>query len=128
MGEFYANVFDMDIVLRSEDGAGGVSVFDGYLILALPPLTLEGSGSVALDHFGFQVDNTDAILGKLMAAGMRAASMRPFNRPYAENRGMDPEANLFDFSELGFQRSEYRTKREAKKNDTIDTWVSYQWC
>ena len=28
LGKFYADVFDMDIILRSEDGAGGVFVSD----------------------------------------------------------------------------------------------------
>ena len=119
-GQFYADVFDMDIILRSEDGAGGVFVSDGYLTLALLPLTLEGSGSAGLDHFGFAIDDTDAVSEKLLAAGLPAAAMRPSSRRYAEKRGMDPDANLFDLSEHGYSRAEYRVDQEAKKKSKVE--------
>jgi catechol 2,3-dioxygenase-like lactoylglutathione lyase family enzyme len=120
LGKFYADVFDMDIILRSEDGAGGVFVSDGYLTTALLPLTLEGSGSAGLDHFGFAIDDTDSISEKLVAAGLPAPAMRPSNRPYAEKRGMDPDANLFDLSEHGYSNAEYRADREAKKKTKVE--------
>ena len=120
LGKFYADVFDMDIILRSEDGAGGVFVSDGYLTMALLPLTLEDSGSAGLDHFGFAIDDTDSISEKLVAAGLPAPAMRPSNRPYAEKRGMDPDANLFDLSEHGYSNAEYRADREAKKKTKVE--------
>jgi len=46
--------------------------------------------------------------------------MRPSNRPYAEKRGMDPNANLFDLSEHGYSRAEYRADREAKKKNKVE--------
>ena len=48
---------------------------------------------------------------RLVAAGVPAPKLRPSTRPYAENRGMDIECNLFDLSEHGYQDVETRAER-----------------
>lgn len=117
LARFYSDVFDMDIQ-HSTDGAGGASavfVTDGYLTLALLPLRLEGSGSAGLEHFGFQIDDTNAIAAKLADAGVPTPRPRPSTRPYAEDRGMDPDGNLFDLSMHGYEEVQTRADREARK-------------
>ena len=57
----------------------------------------------------------------MAAAGVEAPKARPSNREYAEFRGADPQGNLFDLSEHGYQESETRTDREAKiKGELVD--------
>ena len=122
LAEFYRHVFEMEILHQSE-GAGGekaVYVTDGYLNLALLPLRLEGSGTACLDHFGFKIDDTGEISDRLVAAGVPAPKLRPSTRPYAENRGMDIDCNLFDLSEHGYQDVETRAERERKTREPAD--------
>lgn len=116
----------MNFILQFVDGPGGIFDYNGYLILALPPLTIEGSDLVGHAQCDFPVDNFDGMSEKFVAVAMPAADMRPISRLYAENRGMDSEANLFDFPELGYQFAKYEIEREAKKINAFATWGSCQ--
>jgi hypothetical protein len=39
---------------------------------------------------------------------------RPADRPYAEQRALDPEGNMFDISQHGFQRVETESERSTE--------------
>ena len=62
-------------------------------------------------------DDARAVAAKIEAMNLPAPAARPSTRPYAEQRGMDPDGNLFDISEHGYSEIEYaedRAKKTAK--------------
>lgn len=104
---FYENTFDMEVILRRETGA--IYMTDGYMNVAILPLK-EGDRA-GIDHFGFQVDDLEAIFGKLKQEGIEPPTPGAHNPPYAEVRGYDPEGNGFDLTVHGFDREEYQEQR-----------------
>ena len=90
---FYEQVFDMKIIHsgpsepKNPDWAYYVS--DGYLTMAILPFSVEGSAKPV----GFK---------------------RPGDRPFAEERAADPEGNMFDISEHGFEEVETEVQRAGK--------------
>ncbi|MEU8825641.1 VOC family protein [Streptomyces sp. NPDC048636] len=100
LATFYSEVFDMEVFHRDPDGSCFLS--DGYLTLALIAHRLDGDVPVGMNHFGFQVDDTDVMAERLQAAGADAPAERHTNRPFAEYRAMDPEGNWFDLSAHGY--------------------------
>ena len=113
LADFYVRNFDMELVHRSP--GGGHFLTDGYFSLAILPHKLEAEAAVGLNHFGFQVDDIEAVSGKLAADGLEEARSRPSNRPYAEFRACDPEGNQFDLSEHGFQDVAAGARERAKE-------------
>jgi len=111
LAKFYVDVFEMETVTRG--GKGAVYLTDGYLNLAL--LKARGDVPPGLNHFGFAIDDMDEIAERLAKAGMPGPEVRPNNPPYAEERAMDPDGNMFDLSIHGYQREEYQEDRKAKK-------------
>jgi len=111
LAKFYVDVFELEIVKRSDTGA--VYLTDGYLNLAL--LRARGDVPPGLNHFGFAVDDMAAISERLEAAGMEGPKVRPNNPPYAEVRAIDPDGNMFDLSLHGYRDEEYQEDRGAKK-------------
>jgi catechol 2,3-dioxygenase-like lactoylglutathione lyase family enzyme len=112
LAEFYQSVFEMEVLHKSpEDTAFFLS--DGYLTLAILPHKLTGEVAVGLNHFGFHVEDTEAIADKLAVFGLEDPKERPAERPYAEHRACDPEGNMFDLSVHGFQRAETAPERAA---------------
>ncbi|MEE8334354.1 MAG: VOC family protein [Alphaproteobacteria bacterium] len=111
MAKFYVDVFELEIVARSEKGA--VYLTDGYLNLAL--LKARADVPPGLNHFGFEVDDMDVITERLEAAGMAVPEVRPNNPPYAEERAMDPDGNMFDLSVHGYQAQEFQADRKTKQ-------------
>lgn len=97
---FYGRTFGMEVFHRDEDGSCFLS--DGYLTLALIKHRLDGEAPLGTNHFGFHVDDTEAISDALVNAGVETPAKRPSTRPFAEYRAMDPEGNWFDLSEHGF--------------------------
>ena len=110
LAKFYEDVFDLKVLNRDESGA--VYMSDGYLTLAL--LRNRGNVPSGLNHFGFLIDDTEEISGKLVKAGVAAPTKRPAVRPYAEHRATDPDGNPFDLSVHGFEAEEYRAERDAR--------------
>lgn len=102
VAEFYRNVFEMEIV-RQSTKANAYFVSDGHINLAILPHSTEGQAVRGLNHLGFQVDDQDVIAERIVAEGMVGPTKRPADRPYAEQRGADPEGNMFDISVKGFQ-------------------------
>lgn len=120
LAEYYKRVFGMEETHRDdkskkERGKIGVFLTDGYLALAILPLRLEGENGLGVHHFGFHIDSMDEVTGNMEAEDVEAPQLRPGDRPFAEFRGMDPEGNLFDLSEHGYQRIETGDERAVKK-------------
>ena len=111
LAKFYVDVFELEIVARSENGA--VYLTDGYLNLAL--LRARADVPPGLNHFGFEIDDMEEIGERLEKAGMAGPAVRPNNPPFAEERAMDPDGNMFDLSVHGYQRQEFQEDRKAKQ-------------
>jgi catechol 2,3-dioxygenase-like lactoylglutathione lyase family enzyme len=111
LAKFYADVFDMKVLLTEESGA--IYMSDGYITLAI----LKNRGDYTpsgINHFGFQVDDMDEIERRL-AAFEEPLTGRPATRAYAERRAMDPDGNLFDVSVHGYDKVEFEADRTKKK-------------
>jgi catechol 2,3-dioxygenase-like lactoylglutathione lyase family enzyme len=119
LAEFYESAFGMEVLLRADGGA--VYMTDGYLTLALLQSRPEDAPP-GINHFGIAVEDANAACRKLVELGVPLPTVRPSNRPYAELRGMDPDGNLFDISQHGYEEEEYLPEREAaqKKNEKVD--------
>jgi catechol 2,3-dioxygenase-like lactoylglutathione lyase family enzyme len=111
LGNFYQEAFGMDVIHRSKNG--GVYLSDGYLTLALLKCRPEDTPP-GINHFGFEVEDSELVGRKLVEAGLPAPTQRPQTTPYAEIRGMDLDGNLFDISEHGYAAVEYPPERGAK--------------
>ena len=113
LADFYVRNFDMEVVHGSPSGAQFLT--DGYFSLAILPHKLEAEAAVGLNHFGFMVDDIEAVSHRLAGEGLEEARARPSNRPYAEFRACDPEGNQFDLSENGFQDLRPAAERAKQK-------------
>ena len=111
LAEFYQDAFEMEVLLHE---GSAYYLTDGYITLALLQCRPESSPP-GLNHFGFAVEDADAVSDKLQEHGLPEPTVRPSNRPYAELRGMDPDGNLYDISVHGFQDEEYLPDREAEQ-------------
>ena len=113
LGAFYEKAFDMEILHRAPNGA--VFLTDGYLTLALLK-SRPGDIPPGINHFGFHVDDAQAVSKSIEAMNLPAPAPRPSTRPYAELRAIDPDGNLFDISEHGYSEIEYAEDRKARKS------------
>ncbi len=100
LADFYQEVFEMEVLHRTDNGS--VFMTDGYLNLALLLNKAEGKPS-GLNHFGFEIDDMEAIAQRIEAAGVAAPAKRPADRHYAQYRAFDPDGNNFDLSVNGFE-------------------------
>jgi catechol-2,3-dioxygenase len=101
LANFYCEVFDMKVIQRN--GRSNVFVSDGYITVALLSQKAEGK-PCGLNHFGFQVEDSDVIAQRMKSWKVVGPSARPPDRAYAELRATDPEGNNFDLAEGGFDR------------------------
>lgn len=102
LAKFYKEVFGLEELHRPRGEDGPVYLTDGYFNLAILPNADQQSPN-GLYHFGFHVENAEAVVEKIKARDPRKAPKpRPKGRPYAELRSSDPDGNLFDISEHGF--------------------------
>ena len=101
LAKFYQEVFEMELI---RDTGTACFVSDGYLTLALLPFKIDGATpTCGLNHFGFSVDDKEELTQRIVKFGLKPPVKRPNDRPYAEVRAIDPEGNMFDMSEKGFQ-------------------------
>jgi catechol 2,3-dioxygenase-like lactoylglutathione lyase family enzyme len=114
MAQFYQETFDMEIINKAPNDVA-FFLSDGYLTLAILPHRLEGEAAVGINHFGFEIEDLEAVKKKLADFGVEMPKLRPAERPYAEYRACDPEGNQFDLSVHGFQKTETGHERAAKK-------------
>jgi catechol 2,3-dioxygenase-like lactoylglutathione lyase family enzyme len=104
LARFYCDVFEMTEVTRAtRNGRTNVFLTDGYMNLALLSQKAEGKAN-GLNHFGFHVEDADVIAERLKNWDVVGPSDRPPDRVYAEQRATDPEGNMYDIAEGGFDR------------------------
>ena len=115
LAKFYTEVFDMEIINRSE--TGGVFLSDGYFNNALL-LNRGGQTPSGLYHFGFQVEDAKETIKRVEQAGIRSPRDRPGHISYAEHRSHDPDGNLFDISENGYL--EVRQERRQPTEEEVE--------
>ena len=114
MAQFYQQAFAMEVINKAKDDTA-FFLSDGYLTLAVLPHRLEGEAAAGLNHFGFEIEDLDAVRQKLADFGVEMPKARPAERPYAEYRACDPEGNQFDLSVHGFREIETGHERADKK-------------
>lgn len=114
LAEFYCDVFDMKVVQRN--ARGNVFLTDGYITVALLRNKAEGKVN-GLNHFGFQVEDTEEIRERLKKWDVYGPADRPDDRAYAEVRMADPEGNNIDLSEHGYERAELNGERKARQEE-----------
>lgn len=111
LAQFYIDVFDMKLIHKTP--TGGVFISDGYITLAIVPNRAEDMPS-GINHFGLDVEDTAEIARRMAKYDVPPITKRPSIRPYAEHRGADPDGNLFDVSEHGYQRVELQDERDQR--------------
>lgn len=100
LANFYVEVMGLQITHRAKNG--GISLTDGHINLSIHTNKTDGKPS-GFNHFGFLVDDTEAIAAKFAEGGYRPPLKRPDDRRYAEYRAVDPDGNNFDISENGYE-------------------------
>ena len=112
LAKFYCDVFEMKVVARSESRKN-VFLTDGYMNLALLSQKTEGKQN-GLNHFGFHVEDAELIAERLKEWDVVGPTDRPPDRVYAEQRATDPEGNMYDIAEGGFDRDLATPKKTRK--------------
>src|ERR1700688_4582720 len=106
LAKFYEQTFEMKrLTGKGVPGSKAVYMTDGYITLALLENKADGKPS-GLNHFGWQIDDQEAMAKRLTKAGMRAPVNRPADGRYAETRSTDPDGNNFDLAVAGFGADE----------------------
>jgi catechol 2,3-dioxygenase-like lactoylglutathione lyase family enzyme len=113
LAEYYTKVFGLEVVLRRETGS--VYLSDGDLCLALLPT--RGECAPGIEHFGFHIQDAEEIAHALEDAGQSPPKVRPNDPPYAETRVTDPDGNMIDLSEHGFEMQEFQDTRVKKSTE-----------
>src|SRR5947207_13567538 len=83
LAKFYVDVMGLKVKHRSENG--GIALTDGYLDFSIHTNKIDGKPS-GFNHFGFEVDDNDAVAAKFKEHGYR----------------LDPDGNNFDISANGY--------------------------
>src|ERR671929_527788 len=98
-GRFYEAVFGMRTSPESRPESA-VNCTDGYVGLNINPR--KPGRQAGFDHFGFEVDDVDAIFRRVDEAYPTVRYLRrPSNRPFAGISMHDPAGNVFDLSQHG---------------------------
>ena len=103
LAEFYRSVFEMKEVGRSP---GAIYLSDGHTNLSLITKVdiPDHRRPAGLYHLGFHIDKLEVIRERLRKAGVSdAAPPRPRDGRYAEYRVADPDGNLIDLAEAGWE-------------------------
>ena len=110
LAQFYCEVFGMEVLERKgENGRKAVFLTDGYMNLALLSQKAEGKPN-GLNHFGFQIEDIDAVKAGLKKWDVVGPAKRPPDRTYAEERATDPEGNNFDLNMSGYQLNRHAVR------------------
>jgi predicted enzyme related to lactoylglutathione lyase len=118
MGRFYEALFHLRTSPRAKPESA-VVVGDGYVGMNINP---RRSGRQAgFDHFGFEVDDVEAVLGKIKTKYPSVNVLkRPGNRPFAGLSTHDPAGNVFDLSQKGMEnRRDVYEDGDWKQDRTI---------
>lgn len=101
VANFYKQTFGMTEVRNDGEGRA-MYLSDGYITLAILP----GKPGMAngIDHFGFQVDDMEAVGKRARESGGSAElETRPRDGRFAEFRVQDPVGSQIDLSEAGWK-------------------------
>jgi catechol 2,3-dioxygenase-like lactoylglutathione lyase family enzyme len=97
LGRFYQAVFAMRTSAKA-GAARGATVGDGYVGLSINPR--RAGRSAGLDHFGIEVEDTEACFSRIRARYRTVKWLqRPATRPFAGITTHDPDGNMFDISQ-----------------------------
>jgi methylmalonyl-CoA/ethylmalonyl-CoA epimerase len=123
--QFYESVFGLKRVGRTESPlASGVYLSDGFINVALLKYKTdemsgvkEGKDWVGTHHFGFQVDDAEAVKEKIEAHGGTFFMDLPALKDtlYYEEKYRDPAGVIFDVSEKGWVVDTAGEKAERAK-------------
>jgi predicted enzyme related to lactoylglutathione lyase len=98
LAKFYQDVFDMELIYSRGPGRSHF-LTDGYLTIAILKHNLQGTARLGIDHFGFDVEDAQEFINRIIAAGVEEPKSRPDDfRNTTEYRAVDPEGNWFDLS------------------------------
>ena len=101
LGRFYEALFGMETSARARPESA-VSISDGYIGMNVNPR--KAGRQAGLDHFGFEVDDVEAIFERVAEAYPTVQYLkRPSNRPFAGISMHDPAGNVFDLSQQGME-------------------------
>lgn len=96
VGRYYEAVFGLKCSVHRP--YHGVVYSDGYAGLNINPKRDGCFGG--LDHFGFVVDDVEAVLARMKKNWPTANIVkRPSTRPFAAYSGHDPDGNIFDLAQ-----------------------------
>lgn len=110
LAKFYCEVFEMKEVHRSPNG--NVHLTDGYLRVAILRNKADGKAN-GLNHFGFEVESNEVIRERMKGWEVVPPDNSRTDRPYVEVRATDPEGNMFDLAENGFETVDADAARKA---------------
>lgn len=115
LAKFYVDVMGMQVQYRQDNG--GICLTDGYINLALHTNKIDGKPN-GFNHFGFEVEDNEAVAGRFRKHGYREPKKRPSDRHFAEYRAIDPDGNNFDISANGYAsiRPEREVQAKASKS------------
>lgn len=121
LGDFYHDVFGMEIVGKT--GRGATWITDGYVNFALLQWRSEKT-PLGINHFGFTLTEEDQprIYDRLKARDIEIFTPGR-DRPYVEEAARDIEGNRFDMScamrEIDEEMARPRTAEELVDTETI---------
>jgi predicted enzyme related to lactoylglutathione lyase len=98
LAEFYMKTFGMKAVGGGDGGA--IYVSDGYINLALISARGRPEG---IFHFGFEVDELEAVAKVAVDGGAKAPTRVPVDGRFNEAFIMDPVGTRVDLSEAGWK-------------------------
>lgn len=101
LAEFYKATFGLEEIARMPgEGPRGVFLSDGEINLAIIPAH---GGPQGINHFGFQVEDAQAVGRAAKAAGASGSlAPRPRDGRYVEVRLHDPVGTPVDLAEAGW--------------------------
>ena len=71
LAKFYQDVFDMELIYSRGPGRSQF-LSDGYLTIAILKHNLAGTARLGLDHFGFDVDDPQEYIDRIVAPGWKS--------------------------------------------------------
>lgn len=106
LADFYKQTFDLVEVWARPVDNGAVYLSDGYINLAiLPARSADGaSAPERIDHFGFEVDDVDAMAQRALEnGGAQGRTAVPNDGRFAEGFIRDPIGQRVDLSKAGWR-------------------------
>ena len=115
VSQFYRDLFGMKG--NPPNGTSAAVVSDGYVGLNVNPRSPGRQGG--FDHFGFEVDDVDAVRDRLRESYPAIdLATRPGSRPFAGISTHDPVGNVFDLSQR-----EMANRRDVYTDEISDSPV-----